>query len=100
MTDLSEYCRDCAAAPGERHSDGCDVARCSECGQQLISCDEHPHALPSTWTGEWPGKAECREFGWYTDPDSHWGVIEDLNRLYVDPHVAWDKSLERFILVP
>jgi len=49
-----------------------------------------------TWTGEWPGIAECRERGWYCQdgfgPSSRWGsfcpcpkdapgAMEDLNRL-------------------
>lgn len=50
----------------------------------------------TTWTGEWPGVAECRERGWYAQdghgPDPRWGsfcpcsadtpgAIPDLNRL-------------------
>lgn len=101
MTELQLYCRDCTAAPGERHNENCCVARCSECGEQFITCEAHVNVnQPSTWTGEWPGVAECREFGWYTEPDSPWGVMEDLNRLAVDEHVEWDKQLERFVLVP
>ena len=49
-----------------------------------------------TWTGEWPGIAECRDRGWYCQdgfgPSSRWGsfcpcpkdapgAMEDLNRL-------------------
>ena len=56
------------------------------------------------WTGEWPGKAECREFGLYSklvigvgwvpcDKDEP-GASENLNRLYDDCY--WDKEAQRF----
>jgi len=57
----------------------------------------------TAWNGEWPGVAECREFGWYSkfiegrgwvrcdkdDPDA----TEDLNRLYTD--AIWDSDSQR-----
>lgn len=52
---------------------------------------------PTVWTGEWPGILECREFGWYTDPESVWGETEDLNRLYTSREVVWSVEQERFI---
>lgn len=77
-----------------RHVRGCDVEQCAECGNQAISCGcpgdyfQFPR-LP--WTGQWPGEAECRKFGWFaklvpgkgwvrcaeSDPDSH----PDIGRL-------------------
>src|SRR6266446_2888325 len=66
-------CPTCGVAAGEKHQDGCDVETCAYCGGQRITCGAcigHPRArrarLP--WTGEWPGRAECREFGWYAKP--------------------------------
>lgn len=104
---LARNCPDCGVAPGEQHRDGCDVERCPECGGQYISCgceDEPEHRLP--WTGEWPGVAECREFGWYSKmvPGSGWvpceksepGAHENLNRLHID--AVWSKEQGRFIL--
>ncbi|MFO0906836.1 MAG: hypothetical protein U0794_00490 [Isosphaeraceae bacterium] len=58
------------------------------------------------WTGEWPGVAECREFGWYArlfqgkgwvrcgkdDPEA----TEDLNRLRSE--AVWDVGKQRFVL--
>jgi hypothetical protein len=57
------------------------------------------------WTGEWPGKDVCREFGWYaklvpgkgwvsttaSDPDGS----EDLNRIYRD--ADWDVSQRKWV---
>jgi hypothetical protein len=77
MTDLHP-CHDCAAKPGEEHSDGCDTARCLVTGRQRISCDVltsvfgYPERSPhddcgsQAWSGEWPGTAECSEYGLHT----------------------------------
>jgi hypothetical protein len=58
-----------------------------------------------TWSGEWPGNAECREFGWYVygDPsvEGYWvrcgpdhpKATEDLNRLVID--AEWDPDTQR-----
>lgn len=94
--DLSSYCRNCAACYKERHNEHCSVARCTECGDQFIghSC---VNGKPTMWMGDWPGKAECREFSWYTEPDSPWGVIEDLNRLYASGEAEWDRGLQRWV---
>lgn len=99
-------CPDCGVEPGALHRLNCDVERCPTCGGQLLSCGHRPRTRFIRWTGEWPGKSECREFGWYAkllpgrgwvrstadDPDAH----EDLNRLYTD--AVWDKRQQRFIL--
>jgi hypothetical protein len=57
------------------------------------------------WTGEWPGLAECREFGWYlkevTDKEIYEcdkdaiGAEEDLNRLTRDG--VWLKEQGRYV---
>jgi len=51
-------CPDCGTPIGKPHQDGCDVARCTACGNQRISCQ---HSSTETgwgqiWTGVWPGK--------------------------------------------
>jgi len=56
----TKECHDCGAKPGEKHLDGCDVARCKSCGGQRLSCDcENPGE--DVWTGVWPGIKECYE---------------------------------------
>lgn len=85
-------CPDCAARPAEVHDLGCDVARCPACGEQRIQCREHDadrrmDAL-AIWTGSWPGRTECDEWGW------------DLNQLARAAHhgkVIWSIEGQRYI---
>lgn len=32
-------CHDCGVKYGELHKSGCDMERCPECGEQLITCE-------------------------------------------------------------
>ena len=57
-----------------------------------------------SWTGVWPGVAECVEFGWYSRMTAAgWrscdkaepGATEDLNRLRT--HAIWDADAGRFV---
>jgi hypothetical protein len=104
-------CYVCKAAPGELHEMGCQVELCPYCGHQLISCccgegsDVIPDADRMPWTGEWPGFAECREFGWYCLPCAYAFVrcgpdapeaMPNLNRLHTE--AVWDKKAKRFVL--
>lgn len=113
-------CGDCGALPGYAHSIGCDVARCPECGEQQLQCEEHDSStLPSIWTGIWPGTIECVEYDLWTkwvsrktgevidfavfgepgtwktttadDPNGR----PDLNTLHTLP-LRWDVQLQRF----
>lgn len=99
--------------PGKLHRLGCDVECCPQCGQQLISCTHNrPGKVTNPtdeermpWTGEWPGAAECREFGWFAklipgrgwvtcpsdDPESE----PDLNRIAKE--AVWDALRKRFV---
>lgn len=100
-------CPDCGVSPGEQHLDGCDVEPCPSCGGQLLSCNCQDVSARLPWTGEWPGIAECREFGWYDKliAGQGWvscsaeddGARHDLNRLYRD--ARWDKDQARFVQV-
>ncbi len=52
-------CPDCGTAPGQPHTDDCDVQRCSVCGTQRITCSCAGHdPMRSVWTGEWPTTAK------------------------------------------
>ena len=65
-------CNDCGADPGTPHQDGCDVARCTLCGWQRISCEhaDGDGGWGQLWTGEWPGDVECREVGLFGTRES------------------------------
>ncbi len=107
MTETA--CPDCAVRPGKAHDGDCDVARCLETGHQRLSCSGRGHDCGSDlWTGEWPGDAECREFGWWVQDrcveGMGWvpcaadapGATEDLNRLSRD--AVWSRERRRWVL--
>ena len=67
--DVPNRCYDCGIASGMKHKYGCAIEICPLCAEQALSCscqrnDEWVRRR-APWTGEWPGIAECREFGWY-----------------------------------
>ena len=54
------------------------------------------------WTGEWPGVAECREFGlwcygppWIPCSKEHPRATEDMNRLVQS--CVWSKEQRRWV---
>lgn len=83
LKDYIRNCPDCAVAPGESHISGCDVARCTACGYQRISCEHggSQAGWDALWTGIWPGELEAV---WY-------GVT--LNDLY-EPDYKWDRRFQ------
>lgn len=57
-------CPDCGAKPGEIHETGCDVERCSICGNQWLMCEHKNNDKAfSRWTGIWPGSVEAEYLG-------------------------------------
>ena len=84
---VTRWCFDCAAAPGERHDEGCAVARCTVCGFQRIACDCEG-GQPTVWTGRYPGLAEVEKYGY-----------SDLNDLAARAHqglMIWDSATEQW----
>jgi hypothetical protein len=108
MTTQQSNCPDCGVKPGELHRLGCDVERCPDCGGQYLMCIGHdePEYPRIPWSGEWPGNAECREFGWWSRfvlevgwircADDEPGASEDLNRLSHD--ATWAPEQARWVL--
>lgn len=110
-TDRDSYpddCPDCGVLPGQRHVLGCSIEQCPNCGEQLDGCfceERIPSSGHLPWSGTWPGKAECREWGWYARrlPGMGWvprskddpGAVEDLDRLYREAH--WDREKKRYV---
>lgn len=118
-------CGDCGVHAGDPHRSGCDLARCMAYGSQRLQCQPGARMvvrgyLPNggvdvdwvvdghdcgedIWTGLWPGKAECREYGWWAVFDPPWrrvpagtpGAVEDLNRLVVE--ARWDRETQRWV---
>jgi hypothetical protein len=87
---VSEHCPDCQACPGDSHKDGCDVARCTVCGWQRISCDHGNTGLGwgAIWTGEWPGDVEVREYGL--------ADLNDLAMMAARGQLWWDGRVQRW----
>lgn len=125
-------CPQCDVPPGSIHEDGCSIERCALCGQQSIGCNcvrriagihddefEDVETTEEHWalfdaeaakyggrlpySGEYPGRRECRKFGWYSyfdEKTSRWvrcdkdhpGAHEDLGRLYGWGRATWNKE--------
>lgn len=49
---------------------------------------------PDIWDGEFPGTKACRKYNLYTEPDSIWGLTEDLNKLF--SNCSWDPETESY----
>lgn len=81
---------DCEVPVGAAHVGECDVARCLVTGLQRLMCDLNHDCGSDTWSGLWPGEAECQEFGWLTGPD-----LPDLNRLHAEAN--WDPQTRRWM---
>ena len=95
-------CPDCGVAPDEFHAKHCDVEQCPMCGRQKLSCEcaKKPNEKRIPWSGTWPGEAECREFGWFSEITAtgrqkrRMGLVPDISRLYAE--AKFDRRAQRF----
>lgn len=101
-------CPDCAAHPGQIHLSKCNEARCVYDGEQRVThLGRQWHDCgKSVWTGEFPGTAECREYGLWCRWSGVFGYIpcdaDDLGAV-PDVHVLmewgrWDQIHQRWVL--
>lgn len=97
MLERLALCPDCSVQPGQMHRPRCDVARCANTGLQRLACP-HPGSAGNTrWSGQWPGAAECLEYGLLCRPDpASSDLLPDLNRLYTE--CDWDPARQRMVL--
>lgn len=84
-------CPDCQVEPGRSHEDGCDVARCTDCGWQRIGCLHvtTPIGWGEVWTGRWPGEVEVEA-----------GLARNLNDLALKAGrgaLVWSRQGQRWV---
>ncbi|MGW1496654.1 hypothetical protein [Streptomyces sp. NPDC002402] len=97
-------CPRCFVAVGSFHVDHCTIARCALTGLQRSGCLHRGDRCRTNWSGQWPGYAECIEFGFYSriGPNG-WescsadaaDAMPDLNRLYSE--CRWDVRTQRMV---
>ncbi len=123
--DLHDHGCDCERCPrcgGQEISCGCiyevcgmdqatleeshpDIYREGPTAEMYAKWDSEWGSRRMLWTGQWPGEAECIEYGFY----SRWvdgygwvgcaadaiGAAPDLNRLHIK--CRWDADKQRFV---
>ena len=99
-------CPDCGTEVGQPHKGGCDVERCPECGMQRFTCECITDLPDLPWTGEWPGRADATEHGfWCRWTSNGWGecnasdqgALPNLNRLLKE--CKWNKETRKWELL-
>ena len=97
-TDLEE-CPGCRAAPSADHAEGCDHARCPECGEQDIMCGESER--PARWYGIDQRAEVARKLGWWTTAVGIGHPVEDYTRVLIADalgQITWDPQAQRYVL--
>jgi hypothetical protein len=72
-------CPDCGVAVGIVHQEGCDVARCTKCGEQRLGCS-CKRGSGDIWTGLWPGTQEAYDNKYVVYDTATGRIVFDLNR--------------------
>lgn len=82
-------CPDCAVLVGHAHEDGCDIAACTLCGHQRITCAHvfGEGGWGQIWDGTMPGVADARRFS--VD-------LNELGRMANAGLVEWDQTHQRW----
>ena len=78
--EIREHCPDCGVKVNEPHDEFCDVARCSICGGQRLSCGCEEES-EDIWEGYWPGTKDCLEQQLICCWDDSKEWVADLNEL-------------------
>lgn len=86
-------CPDCGVKIGEKHSVGCDVARCLKCGGQRLGC-RCKKGGGDIWTGVWPGVKEAHERKYITYDTCTGLIMFDLNRVAAENAGMIPKGLD------
>lgn len=105
-------CPVCAVKAGTPHKLGCAVERCAACGLQRSGCMcnktidmayRRNKRLP--WTGEFPGIAECRQYGLYCRLTSAGWEECKATDVGASPNLVklacvgtWDRKQGRFVM--
>ena len=92
-----ENCDGCGAKPGADHGEGCDHARCPECGEQDIMCGES--SRPARWHGVDPRDEVARKLGWWTPFAGFDHLVEDDTRVMfaeVLEQITWNPEAQRY----
>lgn len=95
-------CYGCGAAPGANHDEECDRARCPDCGEQLIMCDEHEDCdRPARWHGIDQRAEVAQRLDWWTTAAGIDHLVEDYTRvLFADAlgQITWDPQAQRYVI--
>jgi len=58
--EMGGYCGDCGVPSMTKHEENCDIAKCTSCGLQRLSCFCED-GDSDIWEGLWPGIKDCYE---------------------------------------
>lgn len=104
--DWRDQCPGCKTGLGQPHLGACDVARCSVCGGQAISCDCPGDPSPTRWDGLWLMVFEAVQLGRFARfvPGQSWvpcGMNDDGAVAGLSPAslvVEWDAKSQHYFV--